>query len=56
MGHADFDQHMAGRGEAADLPAVHRHIVGQAVATQGHAPERRGHDVFHVPGGDHFVA
>src|SRR3989442_2625431 len=23
MGHADLDQHMAGRGEAADLPAVH---------------------------------
>ncbi|MNO24381.1 hypothetical protein D3C76_142030 [compost metagenome] len=56
MRYTHFDQHMARWGETADLPAVHRYIVGQAVATQGHAPERRRHDVFHVPGGDHFVA
>ncbi|MNS92018.1 hypothetical protein D3C72_1261330 [compost metagenome] len=55
MGHADFDQYVAGRGETADLPAVHRHIVGQAVTAQGHAPERWGHDVFHVPGSHHFI-
>ncbi len=41
MRHADFDHHVAGRREAADLPAVHRHVVGQAVAAQGRLPERR---------------
>ncbi len=56
VGHADLDQHVAGRREAADLPAVHRHVVGQAVAAQSHAPERRGHDILHVAAGDHLVA
>ncbi|MNF83671.1 hypothetical protein D3C84_659980 [compost metagenome] len=55
VGHPHLDQHVAGWTEAADLPAVHRHVVGQVVATQGHAPERRRHDVFHVPRGDHLV-
>src|SRR3990167_4957633 len=56
MGHADLDQYMARRGEATDLPAVHRNVVVQAVAAQGHAPERRRHDVLHMPAGDHVVA
>ncbi len=53
--HTHFDQYMARWRKAADLPAVHRHIVGQVVAAQGHAPERRSHDVLHVSGGNHLV-
>jgi hypothetical protein len=54
VGHADLDQHMAGRGEAADLPAVHGHLVGQAVAAQRHLPERRRGNVVHEAAGDHL--
>ena len=54
VGHADLDQHMAGRGEAADLPAVHGHIVGQAVAAQRHLPERGRGNVVHEAAGDHL--
>jgi hypothetical protein len=31
VGHAHFDHHVAGRAEVADLPAVHRHVVGQVL-------------------------
>ena len=53
---ADLDHHVARRAEAADLPAVARHVVGQAVAAQRGAPERRRHDVRHEAAGDRRVA
>ena len=56
MGHADFDHHMAGQRKAADLPAVHRHVVGQVVAAQRQLPERRRGDVFHKAAGDDLIA
>ncbi|MBK7471676.1 MAG: hypothetical protein IPI73_14730 [Betaproteobacteria bacterium] len=56
MRDADFDHHVAGRGEAADLPAVDGDVVGQMVAPQRRAPERRRHDVVHEAAGDDLVA
>ena len=41
VGDADLDHHVARRREAADLPAVDRHVVGEVVAAQRRAPERR---------------
>ncbi|EWS62703.1 hypothetical protein Y695_04066 [Hydrogenophaga sp. T4] len=40
----------------ADLPAVHRLVVGQAVHAQRHLPERRRLDAGHVAFGDHVLA
>jgi hypothetical protein len=39
----------------ADLPPVHRHVVGQVVAAQVGAPEGRRHHVLHESAGDHRV-
>ena len=55
MGHAHIYHHVTGRGEAANLPAVHRHVIGQVVATQGQLPKGRCLDVFHKAAGDDFV-
>ena len=54
--HADLDHHLAGRRETADLPAIHGHIVRQAVGTQAHLPERRRQDPAHETAGGHGVA
>ena len=56
VGHTHLDHDLARRGEAADLPAVHRHVVGQAVAAQRGAPKRWRRDVVHEAAGDHLVA
>src|SRR5690606_33499159 len=56
QGHADLDHDVAGQGEVADLPAVHRLVVGQAVGAQRGAPERRRHDVLYEAAGHHFLA
>lgn len=39
----------AARIEVTDLPAIDRHVVGEAVAAQSGAPERRRLHVLHVP-------
>ena len=56
VGHAHFDDHVAGRREAADLPAVDRHIVGQALGAQRGLPERGRGNVAHEAAGHHLVA
>ena len=32
VGHADFNHHVARRREAANLPAIHWHVIGQVIA------------------------
>ena len=56
QGHAHFNQHMTGRREAADLPAVHQLVIGQIVCPQRHLPKRWGLDVLHETTGHHLVA
>ena len=56
QGHAHIDHHVAGRGEAANLPAVHSGLGVQAIGLHGHAPKRGGLDVVHVAAGDHGIA
>ncbi|MDT4886601.1 hypothetical protein FQZ97_1229700 [compost metagenome] len=31
VSHTDLDQHMTGRGESADLPAIHQYVVRQPI-------------------------
>jgi hypothetical protein len=42
MRDADLDQHVAGRREAADLPSVHRHVVGQVGAPRSAMRQKGG--------------
>ena len=56
MRHTDFDHDVTGGREVADLPAIHRHVIGQSITTQGLTPERRRHDVVHEATGHHRFA
>ncbi|OBX34751.1 hypothetical protein A8U91_03811 [Halomonas elongata] len=56
MGDSHLDQHVTRRREAADLPAIHGHVVSQAIAAQGRLPEGGRRDVVHVASGRHLVA
>ena len=48
--HADFDHHMAGRREAADLPAVDRHVVVVEVEAPPRDARRLGERVQLIQG------